>query len=97
MVLAIGTGWAVLWWAGLAAVVLVVVPVVLFLARDIILALREIQLYAEDVRHHGGAVAASLDSVGELDRTRELGTDIGSAVGRIAAALGPLLGRGDRR
>lgn len=97
MVLAIGTGWAVLWWAGLALVVLVVVPIVLFLARDIILALREIRLYAEDIRQHGGAVASSLEAVGELDRTRELGAGVGSVVGRIAAALGPRLDGGGRR
>lgn len=96
MVLAIGTGMAVLWWLGLAVIVLVVVPVVLFLARDIILALREIQLYAEDIRQHGDAIAASLEAVGELDHTRELGSDVGSTVGRMAAALGPVLGEGGR-
>ena len=97
MVLAIGTGMAVLWWVGLALVVVVVVPVVLFLARDIILALREIQLYAEDIRHHGAATATSLDAVGELERTRELGAGVGATVERIAAALGPLLSGGGRR
>lgn len=96
MVLAIGAGMAVLWWLGLAIVVFVVVPVVLFLARDIILALREIQLYADDIRQHGGEIATSLEAVGELDRTRELASDVGSTVERIAAALAPVLGEGGR-
>ncbi len=97
MILAIGTGMAVLWWAGLALVVLVVVPVVLFLAREIIVALREIQLYAEDIRHHGGGIATALEPVGELERTRALATDVGDQVGRIGSSLGRVLDGGRPR
>lgn len=97
MVLAISTGMAVLWWAGLAVVVLVVVPVVLFLARAIIVSLREIQRYAEDIRHHGGGIASALEPVSELERTRALATDVGDQVGRIGTGLGRVLGGGRGR
>jgi hypothetical protein len=92
LIVAIGTGAAALWWLGLAVVVLVVVPVVLLLARDIIRALSEIRRYSEDILEHGVGLAGNLDPVPELERTRDLSRAVGTEFGQLAAGLKRLLG-----
>lgn len=89
---AIGTGAAVLWWVGLVLVVLVVVPLVLFLARDIIRSIAEIRRYSEDILEHGVGLAGALDPVPELARTRELTTAVVAPFQQLAAGFKRLLG-----
>ncbi|MBW3619946.1 MAG: hypothetical protein KY461_06855 [Actinobacteria bacterium] len=92
VIVAIGTGPAVVWWLGLALVVLVVVPLVLFLARDIILALAEIRRYSEDILEHGVGLAGALDPVPELAHTRELTQVALGQFAQLAAGLKRLFG-----
>lgn len=92
VIVAIGAGPAFVWWLGLALVVLVVIPLVLFLARDIILAIAEIRRYSEDILEHGVGLAGALDPVPELAHTRELTQAVGGEFTKLAAGLKRLLG-----
>lgn len=76
----------VLWWIANVVALLVVVPLVLFLANRIINAAVEITRYADDVLAHGVALTANLDPVPQLVRTRELvGVAKGHAVNYVNA------------
>ena len=96
MVLAVSGGVAVLWWLGLALVVLVVIPVVLLVAAQVVRALHEIRQYSDDILEHGIGLAGALDPLPELDRTRVLSAEVESGFGRVAAGLARVLdgGRG---
>lgn len=92
VVVAIGAGAAFVWWLGLALVVLVVVPLVLFLAVEIIRSIAEIRRYSEDILEHGVGLAGALDPVPELAHTRELTTAVAPVFQQLAAGLKQLLG-----
>lgn len=96
MVVAVSAGWAAVWWLGLGLVVFGVIPLVLFLASGIIVALREVLAYTADIRDHGAGLARSLDAVGELDRTRAFARDVGAGSERLATGLAAALDRGRR-
>lgn len=87
VVLAIGGGAALVWWLGLALVVLVVIPVVVFVAVEIIRAVNEIRHYSDDILEHGVGLAGALDPVPELERTRELSSDVAVGFGRVVSGL----------
>ena len=92
-------GWAgaVVWWLGLAAVVFVVVPVVLVVARGIIRSLVEIRRYSDDILQHAGMLGTSLDAVSELDRTRQLSATVARGFDDVAAGLARVLDDGSTR
>lgn len=87
-VVAIATGAAVAWWIGLAVFVLVVIPVVAFVAWRLIQVVAEIRRYADDIRQHGAGLARELEAVGELERTRELTGTLRDGLASYAAAVG---------
>ncbi len=68
----------VLWWLGNLVVLLVVVPLVLFLANRIMREGAEINAYADDILEHGVGLSANLVPVPALVDT---GTLVGVAKG----------------
>jgi hypothetical protein len=92
VIVAIGAGAAFLWWLGLAVVVLVVIPLVLFLARDIIRSLVEIRAYSGDILEHGTGLAGALDVDTDLEHTAELTGAARPQLEQYAAGVGRLLG-----
>lgn len=61
-----------LWWLVNVVALLVVVPLVVYLANRIIRAAVEIDRYAKDILTHGVGLTANLDPVPALARTHEL-------------------------
>ena len=61
----------VLWWILNAVTLIVVVPVVIFLANRVIRAGREINAYADDILEHGVLLSKALDPVPALVKTRD--------------------------
>ncbi len=61
----------VLWWILNAVTLLVVVPLVIFLANRVIRAGREINAYADDILEHGVLLSKALDPVPALVTTRD--------------------------
>ncbi len=60
------------WWVGNAVLLLVVVPLVVALATQIIRLLHEVNRYAEDILEHGLGLSANLEPVPALLDTRDL-------------------------
>ncbi len=86
------SGAAAVWWGiGIALLVLVVIPVVLWLLFLLRRDLREIRFYADDILEHGVAITGNLDPVPALVETRELVATItagfGGYVGLVARIL----------
>lgn len=76
----------VLWWLGNVVALLVVVPLVLFLANRIMREGREINAYADDILVHGVGLAANLVPVPALLETADLvGVAKGHAVRYVVA------------
>jgi asparagine N-glycosylation enzyme membrane subunit Stt3 len=84
----ISTGAAVLWWIGIAALFLVVIPLVLVLVQGVLRHLAEIKNYAADVREHGVAVSENLAPVSALAQTRDLVKSVAARLGQYANAVG---------
>lgn len=81
----------VLWWIGNVVLLVVVAPLVVFLANRVIRAGIEITEYADDILEHGVGLAGNLDPVPALVETRELvGVATGHAV-RYVHGLEPRL------
>lgn len=77
------SGAAAVWWSlGIAVLLLVVTPTLLFLAHRVLRRLIEISRYAEDILDNGVRVAGNLDPVPALAETQTL---VRSAVGRLHA------------
>jgi hypothetical protein len=77
----------VLWWIGNALLVLVVIPVVLYLARIIISLALEIRRYAFDILEHGAGIDRNLEPVPALLETRQNVSDVKDAAVRYLGAL----------
>ena len=76
----------VLWWIVNAVGLLVVAPLVIFLANRVIRAGREINAYADDILEHGVLLTKALDPVPALATTRdEVRAVTGHAVRYVAA------------
>lgn len=80
-----------LWWIGNAALLLVVVPLVVFLAHGLLMATLEIRRYADDILVNGVTLTGTLDDVPKLATTAELTATARGLVGRYGAALRRLL------
>ena len=85
--LAIGTFGAVLWWLGLAIVVLVVIPAVVLVAATLIRTITEIHRYAEDIRQDSSAVSARAGEAAALSDTPAFAAEVGSRLQRYAETL----------
>ncbi|MEX2291496.1 MAG: hypothetical protein WD794_14385 [Mycobacteriales bacterium] len=81
----------VLWWIGNAVLLLVVVPLVVYLAHGLLQATLEIRRYADDVLDNGVTLTGTLDAVPKLVTTAELAGTARGLVGRYGAALRRLL------
>lgn len=76
----------VLWWVLNVAGLLVVAPLVIFLANRVIRPGREINAYADDILEHGVLLTKALDPVPALATTRdEVQTITGHAVRYVTA------------
>lgn len=87
----LSTGAAILWWIGVVALFLVVIPLVLVLALRVLTLLREIKDYAADVLEHGVGVTKHLEPVPALVQTRDLVKSVGAGLGRYVGAVARLL------
>ena len=81
----------VLWWIGNAVLILVVAPVVVKLANNLLRPAVEIRRYANDILEHGVNVTGELDAVPGLEQTRQLSEVARDAVVRYKSALQRLL------
>lgn len=88
--LAIGVGNAILGSITVIVGLIGAVAAVALLTR-VVQPAREIERYAKDILESGVAIAANVDGVDELTRTRELAT---SVPGLVSAYLGRAEGRG---
>jgi len=77
----------VLWWIGNAALILVVAPIVVWLANKLLRPAREILAYSNDILEHGYLLTGTLDSLPALDRTRQLTETANQSVSRYGSAL----------
>ncbi len=77
----------VLWWLMNAVGLLIVAPLVIFLANRIIRAGREINAYADDILEHGVLITAALDPVPALAVTRTEVANITQHAVRYVTAL----------
>ncbi len=77
----------VLWWIGNALLILVVAPIVVWLANKLLRPAREILAYSNDILEHGHALTGALDALPALERTRQLSETANQGVARYGAAL----------
>jgi asparagine N-glycosylation enzyme membrane subunit Stt3 len=92
----ISTGAAILWWIGIVALFLIVIPLVLVLVQRVLNDLREIRDYADDAREHGVGVTANLAPVPALAQARDLVKVVAAGLGDYVGAIGPIV-RGAKR
>ncbi len=86
------SGAAAVWWSiGIAALVLVVIPLVVFLAHRMLMHIVEIKRYADDVLEHGVGVTANLAPVPALLDTRESVKNVGSGLLTYAGSVDRML------
>lgn len=72
---------------------LVVIPLVVFLANRLIRDVREVRAYADDVLAHGLGITSNLAPVPALVETTELVRAARDGAARYAGAVGRLLDR----
>ncbi|MDP8975085.1 MAG: hypothetical protein M3N28_01705 [Actinomycetota bacterium] len=77
----------ILWWIGNAVLILVVAPIVVWLANKLLRPTFEIRAYADDILDHGVSLTGTLDSVTKLQTTRELVNQARQGVERYGSAL----------
>lgn len=75
------------WWVGNAVLLLVVVPLVVALATQIIRLLHEVNRYAEDILEHGLGLSANLEPVPALLDTRDLVDRVADEATRYVTGL----------
>ena len=81
----------VLWWIGNAVLILVIAPVVVKLANNLLRPAIEIRRYANDILEHGVNVTGELDAVPMLEQTPHLSEVARDGVLRYKGALQRLL------
>ena len=77
----------VLWWIGNVVFLLAIIPVVILLLNRVLRPILEIKSYADDVLEHGVALTGTLDSIGNLNKTRQLAGAARQAAGSYISAL----------
>lgn len=82
----------ILWWIGNILLIVVVVPVVAVLLRDVLTATKEIHAYATDALQHLEVVHNELTaSISELNTTRGGVKSLGASAQKYGQALDRLL------
>jgi len=87
----------VILWIMSAVGLLVVAPVVVALASQVVRPARECQRYADDILTHGLGITAALEPVPELVTTRELVGEVTGGAVAYVGALRRLAGSDSRR
>jgi hypothetical protein len=82
------------WWVGNAVLLLVVIPLVVFLANRVVRPAIEIRRYATDILEHGVLLTGNLDPVPALIDTRRMVGEVKAGVVRYGGALDRILGGG---
>lgn len=77
----------ILWWIGNALLILVVAPIVVWLANKLLRPTFEIRAYADDILDHGVSLTGTLDSLTKLQTTRDLVSQARQGVERYGSAL----------
>lgn len=81
-----------MWWSiGIAALVLIVIPLVAFLAHRMLSHIVEIKRYSDDVLEHGVGITANLAPVPALLDTRALVKKVGAGLGTYAGSVDRML------
>ena len=81
----------VLWWIGIVALFLVVIPLVLFLAQALLAVIREIKQYSDEALTYGLAITENLEPVPALLETRELAGKVSAGLRDYAGEVGEIL------
>lgn len=76
-----------LWWIANVVGLVVVIPLVIVLANRVILQGLETARYADDILHHGVALAGNLDPVPALADTRDHVRRVTAVASRYVTAL----------
>lgn len=77
----------VLWWIANAITLLVVIPLVVFLANRVIAQALEIRQYTDEILVHGVRLTGTLDPLPALADTRTAVAEAGEHAGRYVTAL----------
>lgn len=80
-----------LWWIGNAVLLVVVIPLVIFLANRVVRPAVEIRRYADDILDFGVQITGNLDPIPALVTTREYIGETLAGVARYGAALDDIL------
>lgn len=80
-----------LWWIGIAALFLVVAPLVVYLAHRLLHHILEIKRYADDVLVHGVGITEALEPVPALADTRSLASEVAKKLRRYVGAVERML------
>jgi hypothetical protein len=81
----------VLWWIANAVLILVVAPVVVWLANKLLRPTFEIKAYANDILDHGVALTGTLDAVPKLLTTQDLASQLRQGAERYSSAVRELM------
>lgn len=87
----LSVGGAIMWWIGVIALFVVVIPLLLFLVQRVLSSLREIKDYAADALTHGVGVTKNLEPVPALLQTRDLVKTARGGLSRYISSVRPLL------
>lgn len=79
------------WWIGNVLLLLLVAPVVLLLLHRLMLPVREIRDYGDDILEHAGLALEELRATEGLQETRSLVAEAGAGVQGYAAAVDELI------
>lgn len=82
------TVWSIV---GLVVLFVVVAPLVVFLAQQLLSQIAEVGRYADDILVHGVGITANLEPVPALIDTRDLVKEAGGGLLRYGAAVQKLL------
>lgn len=76
-----------LWWIANIVALVVVIPLVIYLANRVITPAREIDRYADEILVHGVRLSGTLDPLPALADTRELSEQVKANAVRYITAL----------
>lgn len=75
------------WWAANLVALLVIVPLLVWLASRLIIVSREIDRYGRDISDHSGGIADNLAPAAALVDTRDLVGEVATHAGGYVSAL----------
>ena len=76
-----------LWWIGNIVLIAVIIPVVVIILNKVLEPANHIRLYADDIMEHGAQFGPHLESLQELEKTRDLVRRARGDLERYARAL----------